>query len=93
MTKGGKLDDLNLTPDSSPFIDSVTREDSFDGGDDDDQPSIGIGVDGMEVVGRAMEVATPMGTRSLAKLSSVHYSKISRCQIALFKTFQLSCTS
>ena len=87
MTKGGKLDDLNLTPDSSPFIDSVTREDSFDGGDDDDQPSIGIGVDGMEVVGRAVEVATPMGTRSLFK------RQISRRLIALFKTFQLSCTS
>merc|ERR1711974_396849 len=48
ITKGGKLEDLNLTPDSSPFIDSVTREDSFDadGGDNDQQPGIGIG--GME---------------------------------------------
>ena len=69
ITKGGKLEDLNLTPDSSPFIDSVTREDSFDGGDNDDQPNIGIGVEGMEVVGRAVEVATPMGTRSLFKLN------------------------
>ena len=65
ITKGGKLEDLNLTPDSSPFIDSVTREDSFDadGGDNDQQPGIGIGMEGMEVVGRAVEVATPMGTR------------------------------
>jgi len=60
ITKGGKLDDLNLAPDSSPFIDSVTREDSFDEGEAD-QPT---GVEGMEVVGRAVEVAgTPMGTR------------------------------
>ena len=63
ITKGGKLDDLSLTPDSSPFIDSVTRADSFDGDDNDQQPSIGIGLEGMEVVGRAVEVATPMGTR------------------------------
>ena len=26
ITKGGKLDDLNMAPDSSPFIDSVTRQ-------------------------------------------------------------------
>ena len=61
ITKGGKLDDLNLAPDSSPFIDSVTREDSFDHGGESDQHAMG----GMEVVGRALEVAgTPMGTRS-----------------------------
>ena len=66
ITKGGKLDDLNLAPDSSPFIDSVTREDSFDEGEAD-QPT---GVEGMEVVGRAVEVAgTPMGTRSTLKLT------------------------
>ena len=57
ITKGGKLDDLNMAPDSSPFIDSVTRQDSFDG--EDDEP----GVEGMEVVGKAVEVATPLGTR------------------------------
>ena len=67
ITKGGKLDDLNLAPDSSPFIDSVTREDSFDGGEPDEP----MAVEGMEVVGRAMEVAsTPMGTRSTLKLYS-----------------------
>ena len=57
ITKGGKLDDLNMAPDSSPFIDSVTRQDSFDG--EDDEP----GVEGMQVVGKAVEVATPLGTR------------------------------
>ena len=63
ITKGGKLDDLNLAPDSSPFIDSVTREDSFDQGGESDEHA--MGVEGMEVVGRAVEVAgTPMGTRS-----------------------------
>ena len=58
ITKGGKLEDLNLVPDSSPFIDS------FDRGDADD-PDVGMGleVDSMEVVGRALAVATPMGTR------------------------------
>ena len=60
ITKGGKLDDLNMAPDSSPFIDSVTRQDSFDG--EDNQP----GVEGMEVVGKAVEVATPLGTRYVA---------------------------
>ena len=66
ITKGGKLDDLNLAPDSSPFIDSVTREDSFDQGGESDQHA--VGVEGMEVVGRAVEVVgTPMGTRSTLK--------------------------
>ena len=60
ITKGGKLDDLNMAPDSSPFIDSVTRQDSFDG--EDNEP----GVEGMEVVGKAVEVATPLGTRYVA---------------------------
>ena len=60
ITKGGKLDDLNMAPDSSPFIDSVTRQDSFDG--EDDEP----GVEGIEVVGKAVEVATPLGTRYVA---------------------------
>ena len=60
ITKGGKLDDLNMAPDSSPFIDSVTRQDSFDGEDDQS------GVEGIEVVGKAVEVATPLGTRYVA---------------------------
>ena len=61
ITKGGKLDDLNMAPDSSPFIDSVTRQDSFDR-EDDNEP----GVEGMQVVGKAVEVATPLGTRYVA---------------------------
>ena len=69
ITKGGKLDDLNMAPDSSPFIDSVTRQDSFDG--EDDEP----GVEGMEVVGKAVEVATPLGTRCVAfsVTSNIHF--------------------
>jgi Bardet-Biedl syndrome 9 protein len=52
ITKGGKLADLQITPDTSPFIDSVTNSDSFD----HDEPEL-------EVVGRAVDVATPMGSR------------------------------
>ena len=68
ITKGGKLDDLNMAPDSSPFIDSVTRQDSFDG--EDDKP----GVEGIEVVGKAVEVATPLGTRYVCSLFCSIYS-------------------
>ena len=74
ITKGGKLDDLSLTPDSSPFIDSVTRADSFDADDNDQQPSIGL--EGMEVVGRALEVATPMGTRWA---SNFNWPRLDQC--------------
>ena len=84
ITKGGKLDDLNLAPDSSPFIDSVTREDSFDQGGESDEHA--MGVEGMEVVGRAVEVAgTPMGTRSTLTWSNIFHILGSR----LFQVYLL----
>ena len=55
ITKGGKIVDLQIAPDSSPFMDNVRSSDSFDTEEE-----------GMEVVGRAVakqEEQTPLGSR------------------------------
>ena len=59
ITKGGKIVDLTMAPESSPFVTEVVHSDSFDV--DGDEP--------MEIVGKQLEqksredAFTPMGSR------------------------------
>ncbi|XP_023334277.1 protein PTHB1 isoform X1 [Eurytemora carolleeae] len=50
INKGSKVQDINVLPDSSPFVHEVIKDDSFD-------------TEALEVVGRSIPEMTPAGTR------------------------------